>query len=78
MSETVLDKFGRIDVLINNAAIFSTLAMQPFDQIPLEQWDKLLRVNTTGPVSARARWRRPCAGRGGARSSISRPPQSRP
>jgi NAD(P)-dependent dehydrogenase (short-subunit alcohol dehydrogenase family) len=49
MSETVLEKFGRIDVLINNAAVFSTLAMQPFDQIPLEEWDRVLRVNTTGP-----------------------------
>ena len=27
--------FGRADVLINNAAIFSTLEMRPFDQIPV-------------------------------------------
>jgi 3-oxoacyl-[acyl-carrier protein] reductase len=49
MSATVLERLGRIDVLINNAAIFSTLAMRPFDQIPLDEWDRVLRVNTTGP-----------------------------
>lgn len=46
---------GRIDVLINNAALFSTLKMQPFDEIPLEVWDSVLRVNITGPfLCARA------------------------
>ena len=41
--------FGRADVLINNAAIFSTLEMRPFDQIPLAEWEQVLRVNVTGP-----------------------------
>jgi 3-oxoacyl-[acyl-carrier protein] reductase len=45
-----IDKaFGRADVLINNAAIFSTLDMRPFDQIPLAEWEQVLRVNVTGP-----------------------------
>jgi 3-oxoacyl-[acyl-carrier protein] reductase len=26
--------FGRIDILVNNAAIFSTLELKPFEQIP--------------------------------------------
>jgi NAD(P)-dependent dehydrogenase (short-subunit alcohol dehydrogenase family) len=42
--------FGRADVLINNAAIFSTLEMRPFDQIPLAEWEAVLRVNITGPL----------------------------
>ncbi len=47
--------FGRADVLINNAAIFSTLEMRPFEQIPLPEWEQVLRVNVTGPfLCARA------------------------
>jgi len=55
MVEVVTDAWGRIDVLINNAGIFSTLEMKPFDQIPLEEWERVLRVNLTGPfLCARA------------------------
>ena len=55
MIELVEDEYGRIDVLINNAGIFSTLQMRPFDQIPLEEWEQVLRVNLTGPfLCARA------------------------
>lgn len=55
MVEVVADDWGRIDVLINNAGIFSTLEMRPFDQIPLDEWERVLRVNLTGPfLCARA------------------------
>ena len=55
MIELVEDEYGRIDVLINNAGIFSTLEMRPFDQIPLEEWEQVLRINLTGPfLCARA------------------------
>jgi 3-oxoacyl-[acyl-carrier protein] reductase len=55
MIEVVMDNFGCIDILINNAGIFSTLEMRPFDQIPLDEWRRVLDVNLTGPfLCARA------------------------
>jgi 3-oxoacyl-[acyl-carrier protein] reductase len=49
MVEAVERRYGRIDILVNNAGIFSTLEMRPFDQIPLDEWERVLRVNVTGP-----------------------------
>jgi len=49
LAASVDKTFGRADVLINNAAIFSTLEMRPFEQIPLAEWEQVLRVNVTGP-----------------------------
>jgi len=39
---------GPVTGLVNNAAIFSTLRMGPFDDIDPETWDRVLRVNVTG------------------------------
>lgn len=48
LADTVLDRYGRVDVLVNNAAIFTTLRMRAFDEIPLEEWERVIRVNLTG------------------------------
>jgi 3-oxoacyl-[acyl-carrier protein] reductase len=48
LAKQVFAAFGRIDVLVNNAAIFSTLKMRPFEQIPPEEWERVMRVNVTG------------------------------
>lgn len=51
----VVAAYGRIDVLINNAAVFATLDKRQFEAIPLEEWDQVIRVNVTGPfLCARA------------------------
>ena len=52
MAKTVLDRYGRIDVLVNNAGIFSKLEMRPFWQIPVEEWTRVMHVNATGPFLA--------------------------
>ena len=48
MVAAALDTYGRIDVLINNAAIFATLPQRPFYDIPFEEWNKVMHVNITG------------------------------
>jgi NAD(P)-dependent dehydrogenase (short-subunit alcohol dehydrogenase family) len=48
MAAAVKRELGRIDILVNNAGIFSTLKMRPFEEIPLDEWDQVMRVNVTG------------------------------
>ena len=50
MAQATIDRFGRIDGLINNAALFQRPAMSrvPFDEIPVEEWDRLMAVNLRG------------------------------
>jgi NAD(P)-dependent dehydrogenase (short-subunit alcohol dehydrogenase family) len=43
-AETVA-RCGRIDVLVNNAGLYASLAMRPFEQIPLEEWRRVMDVN---------------------------------
>jgi 3-oxoacyl-[acyl-carrier protein] reductase len=48
MATAAVEKYGGIDVLINNAAIFASLGFKPFDQIPIEEWDQVMAVNLKG------------------------------
>jgi len=41
-----LDRFGRLDLLINNAAIYEAV---PLDTMSLEQWDAVFETNARGP-----------------------------
>ncbi|HKA34395.1 MAG TPA: SDR family oxidoreductase [Candidatus Binatia bacterium] len=48
MAQKTLDAFGRIDILINNAAVYGNIVRKPFEQITVEEWDKLYSVNVKG------------------------------
>ena len=41
-------RFGRLDVLVNNAALYGALKGGRFDAIPEEAWDDTMRVNVKG------------------------------
>jgi len=44
--DRTLDFFGRVDILCNNAGVGY---MKPIDEIPPEEWDKVVAVNLRGP-----------------------------
>lgn len=46
--DDTLAAFGRVDVLVNNAAIFSTIKMKPFWELSEAEWDSLMAVNLKG------------------------------
>ncbi len=52
MAQAALSAHGRLDGLINCAAIFSTIKMKRFEEISLEEWEAVMRVNTTGTFLA--------------------------
>jgi NAD(P)-dependent dehydrogenase (short-subunit alcohol dehydrogenase family) len=45
MVADVRDRLGSIDILINNAGIYASLEMRPFDQIPIDEWRKVMDIN---------------------------------
>ena len=50
-AKAAVDRFGGIDILINNAAIFGGLVLRPFTDIPFDEWMKVMAVNTGGPFN---------------------------
>jgi NAD(P)-dependent dehydrogenase (short-subunit alcohol dehydrogenase family) len=48
MAAETVKAFGRIDILVNNAALFSTLELRPFERIEVAEWRKVMDVNTLG------------------------------
>lgn len=49
MAAEAVKAFGRIDVLVNNAAIFINIERHPFHEISVEEWDRVSAVNIKGP-----------------------------
>ena len=43
-----LEKFNKIDVLVNNAALYGALKSSRFEDIEEDQWDKAMNVNVKG------------------------------
>ena len=48
LATETLARFGRIDVLMNNAAVYGTLKRRPLLEIPVEEWDRVMAVNLRG------------------------------
>ena len=48
MAAETVKAFGRIDILVNNAAIFSSLELKSFEKIAAAEWRKVMDVNTLG------------------------------
>ncbi len=46
----VTARFGRIDILINDAAYNKAIPFTDLDNLTLEVWDKIIAVNLTGPM----------------------------
>lgn len=48
LATATLERFGRIDALVNNAAVYSSIVKQPFEEIPDDEWDRVMAVNVKG------------------------------
>lgn len=52
MAEATMGNFGRIDILVNNAAIYDGLERKPFNEIDINEWDLVMAVNVKGAFLA--------------------------
>jgi NAD(P)-dependent dehydrogenase (short-subunit alcohol dehydrogenase family) len=48
MADETLKAFGRIDILVNCAAMFADVKIGPFEEIPAGEWKRLLEINVLG------------------------------
>jgi NAD(P)-dependent dehydrogenase (short-subunit alcohol dehydrogenase family) len=55
MAAAATAEFGGVDILVNNAALMAEIPQLSLLEFPLDWWDRVLRVNLTGPlICARA------------------------
>jgi NAD(P)-dependent dehydrogenase (short-subunit alcohol dehydrogenase family) len=43
--DQAVERCGTIDILVNNAGLYASLEMRSFEQIPLEEWRRVMDVN---------------------------------
>lgn len=48
LANLVLERFDRIDALVNNAAVYSTIVKKPFEDISDDEWNRVFDVNVRG------------------------------
>jgi 3-oxoacyl-[acyl-carrier protein] reductase len=48
MAKAAVERFGTIDVLVNNASLMSVLQRRSWLEIPVEEWDRVMAVNLRG------------------------------
>jgi NAD(P)-dependent dehydrogenase (short-subunit alcohol dehydrogenase family) len=47
-AEKTVERFGRIDILVNNAALYGALGVKPWDGWSPEEWERSFSVNVIG------------------------------
>ena len=47
--DKTLERFGKIDILVNNAALYATLSEDKVTDIDVKVWDQVMAVNIRGP-----------------------------
>lgn len=46
--DSTMEHFGRIDILVNSAAIFSSIQMKSYSELCTAEWDEVMAVNVRG------------------------------
>ena len=54
----MVKRFGRIDILINDAAYNKSIPFKDLDGLTIEEWSKIIDINLTGPMLLSRPWRR--------------------
>jgi NAD(P)-dependent dehydrogenase (short-subunit alcohol dehydrogenase family) len=49
MVEAVVERFGGVDALVNNAGLYAGLHRAPFHELDEDEWDRTMNVNLKGP-----------------------------